>query len=413
MNPTHVHRHDASAVIDSPYAWVRLAISLVLATVGGVGGWAVIVVLPAVQAEFGVDRAAASLPFTATMLGFGAGNVLVGYAIDRWGYWRPALAASIALAAGFGLAAVSTSILMFSVAHSLLIGFGCAAIFGPLIADVSHWFQKRRGLAVSIAAGGNYIAGAVWPLVIPYLMDGSDWRFAYAVIGGICLVTMAPLVLLLRRSAPLHLATSGTGAKGVLPIQLSPAALQTLLVIAGLACCCAMSMPQVHLVAYCMDLGYGIARGSEMLSVMLVGGVVSRLASGLLADRIGGIRTVLIGSVAQMLSLVFYLPFDGLAALYVVSLMFGLSQGGIVPAYAMIVREYMPPAEAGRRVGIVMMSTTFGMALGGWMSGWIYDLTGSYAAAFMNGIAWNLLNLFVMTIIFWKASGQAARSRTA
>lgn len=403
MNPTAIQRHD-TAVIDGPYAWVRLAISLVLGMIGGVGGWAVVVVLPSVQAEFGVERADASLPFTATMIGFGVGNVVIGHAIDRWGYWRPALAASIALAAGFGLAAVSPSIFLFTAAHGLFIGFGCAAIFGPLIADVSHWFQKRRGLAVSIAAGGNYVAGTFWPLVMPYLMSAYGWRGTYAIIGVVCLVTMIPLVLMLRRPAPLHLASS-SGARDVLPIQLSPRALQMLLVVAGFACCCAMSMPQVHLVAYCMDLGYGIARGSEMLSIMLAAGVVSRLASGFLADRIGGIRTVLIGSVAQMLSLVFYLPFDGLAALYIVSLMFGLSQGGIVPAYAMIVREYMPPAEAGRRVGVVMMATTSGMALGGWMSGWIYDLTGSYAAAFMNGIAWNLLNLFVMTIIFWKATG--------
>lgn len=412
MNPTALKKHDA-AVIDGPYAWVRLAISLALATIGGVGMWAVIVVLPAVQAEFGVDRADASLPYTVAMIGFGLGNVLIGHAIDRWGYWRPALAASVALAAGFGLASVSTSITQFAIVQGLLIGFGCAAIFGPLIADISHWFQKRRGLAVSIAAGGNYLAGAVWPLVMPYIMNAYGWRVTYAAIGAICLVTMVPLVLMLKRPAPLHLAASSSGAKGVMPIQLSPSALQALLVVAGLACCAAMSMPQVHLVAYCSDLGYGVARGAEMLSIMLAAGVVSRLASGLLADRIGGIRTVLIGSVGQGLSLLFYLPFDGLAALYIVSLIFGLSQGGIVPAYAVIIREYMPPAEAGRRVGVVMMATTFGMALGGWMSGWIYDLTGSYAAAFMNGIAWNLLNLFVMTIIFWRASGQVAPSRPA
>jgi MFS family permease len=171
-----------------------------------------------------------------------------------------------------------------------------------------------------------------------------------------------------------------------------------------------MSMPQVHIVAYCIDLGYGVARGGEMLALMLAAGVVSRLLSGLLVDRIGGIRTVLIGSVAQCLALLLYIPFDGLVSLYVVSLVFGLSQGGIVPAYAIIVREYMPAAEAGQRVGIVIMATISGMALGGWMSGWIYDLTSSYAAAFLNGIGWNVLNIAVMMLLLWMSGQRAAAS---
>lgn len=402
MSPTTVRPHDAAAVIDGPYAWMRLAVSLLFATIGGSGMWAVVVVLPAVQAEFGVDRAAASLPYTVTMIGFSAGSIVIGYAIDRWGYWRPAFAASIALSAGFWLAAASTSIAVFTILHGLLIGFGSSVIFGPLIADISHWFLMRRGLAVSVAAAGNYLAGVVWPLVMSFTMHAYGWRVTYAIIGTVCLATMLPLALLLRRPAPLHAAGTRGAARAVLPIRLSPAALQGLLVVAGVACCVAMSMPQVHLVAYCMDLGYGVARGTEMLSIMLFAGIFSRLVSGLLADRIGGIRTVLIGSVLQGLSLFLYIPFDGLAALYLVSLVFGLAQGGIVPAYAVIVREYMAPAEAGRRVGIVITATTAGMALGGWMSGWIYDLTGSYTAAFANGMAWNLLNVATMTFVLWR-----------
>jgi MFS family permease len=405
MNPTRIAAHDTE--LDGSYAWFRLVVSMLLASIGGVGLWAAVVIIPAVQAEFGVDRADASLPYTVAMCGFGAGNVVIGYAIDRWGYWRPALIASIGLAAGFGLAAIATSIFQIALIHGFLIGLGSSAIFGPLIADISHWFERRRGMAVSIAAAGNYIAGAIWPLIMPRIMELSSWRVTYAIIGGVCLLTMVPLVLMLRRPAPFH-GNAARASRTLKPIALSPASLQLLLIVAGLACCAAMSMPQVHLVAYCADLGYGITSGAQMLSLMLAAGVISRLASGWLADTLGGVKALLIGSVAQCASLFLYLPFDSLAALYVVSAIFGLSQGGIVPGYAIVIREYMAPQEAGRRVGIVMMSTTLGMAVGGWMSGWIYDLTGSYAAAFMNGIAWNLVNIFVMTLVLLKSSGQVA-----
>ena len=173
--------------------------------------------------------------------------------------------------------------------------------------------------------------------------------------------------------------------------------------IAGLACCIAMSMPQVHIIAYCGDLGYGPARGAEMLSLMLGFGVVSRLGSGLIADRVGGVGTLMLGSTLQCLALLFYLPFNGLTSLYIVSAMFGLSQGGIVPSYALIVREDFPAREAGARVSLVLMATVVGMAIGGWMSGAIFDLTGSYRAAFLNGIGFNLLN---MTIAFCLLSGR-------
>jgi MFS family permease len=189
------------------------------------------------------------------------------------------------------------------------------------------------------------------------------------------------------------------------PFGLSLTQAQVLLCIAGMACCVAMSMPQVHIVAYCSDLGFGAARGAQMLSLMLGFGIASRLVSGLICDRIGGIRTLLLGSALQGIALLLFIPFDGLMSLYVISIMFGLFQGGIVPSYAIIVREYFPPAEAGARVGSVITATLFGMALGGWMSGKVFDLTGSYQAAFINGVAWNLLNLSIAGWLYWRIGG--------
>jgi MFS family permease len=398
-----------SDLIDSRAAWLRLVAALALSTLGGVGMWSVVVALPAIQAEFGVTRAAASFPYTLTMLGFGVGGIMMGRLSDRYGVRLPMIGATCALAIGYVAASLSSSVLMYAIVQGLLIGMlGSSATFGPLLADISHWFVRRRGLAVSIVASGNYLAGAVWPPIVQYLIETVGWRSAHLYIGAICLVTMLPLTYAMRRAPPHVGETSSTPAASRAPrsLGISPFALQTLLMIAGVACCVAMSMPQVHIVAYCADLGYGPAVGAQMLSIMLASGIVSRLASGWIADHIGGLRTLLLGSVLQGVALLLYIPFDGVTSLFVVSALFGLFQGGIVPSYAIIIREYFPPQQAGARVGWVVMATLFGMALGGWMSGVVFDLTGSYQAAFVNGIAWNLLNL---SIVIWLMRRPAAR----
>jgi MFS family permease len=395
---------------ESTYAWLRLGASLALMTIGGAGMYAMAVALGPVQAEFGATRGAASLPYTLTMLGFGVGGILMGRLADRFGVVVPVMIGALGLGGGFVLAGNSASLTQFSLVHGVLIGLlGCSTTFAPLVADTSLWFNRRRGIAVAICASGNYLAGAVWPPILQYAFDTVGWRATYVGLGIFCTAAMLTLALALRRRPPAL--ESSTQARSLAvserPLGLSPNALMALLIIAGVACCVAMSMPQVHIVAYCGDLGYGAARGAEMLSLMLAFGIVSRLASGWICDRIGGLRTLLLGSFLQGVALLLFLPFDGLVSLYVVSAMFGLFQGGIVPAYAIIVREYFPLREAGVRTGIVLMATLFGMALGGWVSGAIFDVTGSYHAAFVNGIAWNLLNL---TIAFWLLHRSRARS---
>jgi MFS family permease len=384
-------------VVDGAYAWRRLALSLAISTIGGVGLWSAVLVLPAIQAEFGVDRAGASLPYTATLVGFGVGGVAMGRLADRFGIRVPLLLGGVTLGLGYLAAAASASYWQFVLAQAVLIGMlGSSPSFGPLVADVSHWFRRRRGIAVAIVASGNYLAGTIWPPILQHAIATVGWRQTHVWIGIFCLATLPPLALLLRRRAAIDTGPASTGGGSQpAPLPVSPAMLQGLLVLAGISCCVAMSMPQVHLVAYCADLGYGPARGAQMLSLMLALGVVSRLASGVIADRIGGLGTLILGSSLQCVALLFYLPFDGLTSLYVVSGLFGLAQGGIVPSYALIVRQYFPAREAGTRISLVLMATVIGMALGGWMSGAIYDLTGSYSTAFLNGIGWNLLNLSI------------------
>jgi MFS family permease len=398
---------------DSRPAWRRLGLSLLFATIACVGSWTVVVALPTVQADFAASRALASAPYTLMMIGFAAGAVGMGRLVDRRGIGFPMLGGAVALAVGYVAAGLSPTIHVFALAH-LVIGFGASIGFAPLIADISMFFRRYRGLAVGIAATGNYLAGALWSPIMQQLVAAQGWRWTHIAIGLALLATMVPLSFAFR-ARPVESATAAAdsasaAARGSL--GLSPNALLVVLTVAGFACCMAMAMPQVHIVAYCSDLGYGVARGAEMLALMLGLGVVSRIASGFMADRYGGVAVLLVGSAMQALALFFYLFFDGLTSLYIISGVFGLFQGGIVPMYAVIVREYLPPREAGQRVGLVIMSTIVGMAVGGLSSGWIFDLTGSYHMAFLHGLLWNLVNIVLIGWLYawprWKAQPRAA-----
>ena len=405
--------------IESPYAWARLCASLLLMTIGGSGIYTISVVLPRIQADFGVTRGDASLPYTLSMIGFGLGGILMGRLSDRFGVMVPVMLGTVFLSAGFIAAGSAGNLWHFSLAQGVLIGLlGSSATFAPLAADTTRWFTRRRGIAVAICMSGNYIAGAVWAPVVQHFVESAGWRQTYIGMGVFCFFTMLPLALVLRRRppamTPLPLTTASPPARLIAsdpppgsdpsrPLGFSPAVLQGLLCVAGVACCVAMSMPQVHIVAYCSDLGFGAARGAEMLSLMMAAGVVSRLVSGWLSDYIGGLSTLMAGSILQGIALLMFFFTDGIASLYVVSAMFGLFQGGIVPSYALIVRQFFTPQQAGIRVGAVLMATLFGMALGGWMSGAIFDLTGSYRAAFLNGTAWNLLNIGIVGFLMYRA----------
>ncbi len=397
--------------VDSSYSWWRLLASVTLSTVGGVGMWCLVVALPVLQQDLGVSRADISFAYTMNTLGFFAGGLTWGWVVDRRGIVVTSILSAICLAAGFAVAPTAPSLALIAAAQAL-IGFGAAGTFAPLVADISHWFEKRRGVAVAIAASGNYLAGAVWPPIIELLMRDHGWRVTYWIAGALCLVAMVPLAMMLRRKPPLHQTASGESTASVAPysprsLGLSPNALQAVLIVAGIGCCVAMSMPQVHIVAYCADLGYGVARGATMLSLMLGFGIVSRIASGWIADKVGGVKTLLLGSTLQCLALVVYMIDDSLNSLYLASALFGLFQGGIVPSYAIIVREYFPPKEAGFRVSLAISSTLIGMALGGWMGGVLFDMTGSYRAAFINGIAWNVMN---GAVAFWLLTRQNRRN---
>ncbi len=392
--------------IESRYAWLRLCTSLALITIGAVGMYGVIIAMPVIEVEFGSTRSQSAIPYSMIMLGWAIGTFWMGKLFDRYGIQIPIFIGIVGFGSGFILSAYTSNIWTFAATNGLLIGMlGTSSLFAPLMADVSHWFDRRRGIAIALAATGQYAAGAIWPTVLHHYIEQFGWRQTYIGIGIFCVVSMLPLSLIMHRRITVHVMNAAQKALADRPkfsLGMSDSRAQVLLCIAGVSCCVAMAMPQVHLISMCVGLGFGPAVGAEMLAVMLGCGVISRLGFGMIMDRFGGLHALLLASSLQCIALFFFLPVRGLVPLYLVSAMFGLFQGGLVPCYALIIREYFKPSQAGARIGLVIMGTLTGMALGAWMSGAIYDWTRSYSAAFINGIGWNFVNIGIVVFLIWR-----------
>jgi MFS family permease len=395
------------------YPLVRLVVALALMTLGGSAMYAAVLVLEPAAVEFGTGRGAASMPYALFMLGFGTGGVAMGRIADRTGILVPALIGSVALPAGLFLAASASTMTTFCLALGGLCGFlGASVTFAPMVSDVSHWFTGRRGLAVGIVISGSYVAGAVWPPILQHFFDAQGWRQTFSDLALFVALCMLPLTLWLAPRPVLDDArddASGAPRFAVRPLGFSPMQLQCLVCAAGVGCCAAMAMPQVHIVPYALDKGIAAQRGAEMLALMLGAGIVSRVASGWLSDRVGGLRTLLLGSGLQALVLVWLAFADTLLMLYAASVAFGLSQGGIVPSYAIIVRTFFPARDAGWRIGVALLFTICGMALGAWMAGALYDLTGSYTASYANAIGFNILNMAIAVRLLRRAAATPGR----
>ena len=387
------------------YPVLRAVVALTLISIGGSAMYFAIVGLKPVGAEFGISRALSSLPYTVTMIGFGLGGIAMGWVSDRLGVMPIIVFGGVMMAFGFTFASHAESIYAYASYHGLLLAFlGCSALMAPLVADISHWFDKRRGMAVGVVISGSYVAGAIWPLVAQHYFDLIGWRNTYIVMGWFCMLTIVPLGLVMTPKAPMTSAFGGDAGKAdEKPLGLHASLLQSTLCVAGLACCAAMAVPQVHIVAHATDLGFAAARGAEMLALMLGGGIISRLGSGWLSDRIGGLQTLALGSLLQGMMVTSFVFANGLNTLYALALLFGLSQGGIVPSYAIIIRRYFDAGQAGWRIGVTLLSTMLGMALGGQIGGALFDLTGTYTAAFLMGTTFNVLHLAIAAWLLWRA----------
>ena len=389
---------------DSQQAWFRLAIIFAMSVIGTAGMWSVVIILPNIQNEFTLDRAASTYPYVATMFGYGFGNVIIGRMLDKIGIKKPIIFALSLLVTSYVLSFFTKNVFWLSTIQFFL-GFSAAAFFGPMMADISNYFYKRKGLAVSLVASGQHLCGAIWPFVIKDFIIEGDWRNAHLFIALVCSILIPILFYFLGNKVPKmnneqKLTTQDEDINSKVNLSISNRQIQILLMIAGVLCCVAMSMPQVHIVPLCIDNGYGLAVGTEILSFMLFAAVASRVIFGFLSDKIGPIQTLILGSSLQAISLTMFLPFNSQLSLYIVAICFGLSQGGIVPIYAVIISKFLPSNEVAERVGWLIFATIIGMSLGGWLSGEIYDFTNSYRLAFINGIFWNIMNLCIMIYLF-------------
>ena len=389
---------------DSKEAWLRLIIIFTMSVIGTAGMWSVVIIMPSIQNEFSLDRAASTYPYVATMFGYGMGNVIIGRLLDKIGIRKPIIFALILLVASYLLSVLATNVFWLSIIQFFL-GFSAAAFFGPMMADISKYFYTRKGLAVSLVASGQHLCGAIWPFLIKdYLVDG-EWKNAHFFIAFVCSTCIPILVFFLSdkkvksRDIPKNFEKQDNVNTSV-KLSISNKQIQILLMFAGVFCCVAMSVPQVHIVPLCIDFGYGLAVGTEILSFMLFAAVTSRILFGFLSDRIGPIQTLILGSSLQAISLSMFLPFNSQLSLYIIAVFFGLSQGGIVPIYAVIISKFLPANEVAERVGFLIFATIIGMSLGGWVSGEIFDYTNSYKLAFLNGIFWNIINVSIMVYLY-------------
>ena len=397
------------------YPLIRLTTVLALMTLGCSAMYAGVMVLEPLALELGTGHGNSSLIYGSFMIGFALGGVFMGRLADRLGIMVPAIIGSLALPAGFYLAAHTSSILEISLAFCLLCGFlGSSFSMAPLIADISHWFSRRRGLAVGIAFSGSYVAGAIWPPILQRMFDAQGWRESFIDLALLTLIFMALLSLLLypKPTTNVQLTTADSNNSNLTNSAISAGSLQSLICLAGFGCCVAMAMPQIHIVPYVMDLGHPAMRGAEMLGLMLGFGIISRIGSGWLSDRIGGVATLLLGSTLQLAVLIAFLTGNSLVFLYGISIAFGLSQGGIVPSYTIILRAFFPPKQAGWRISTSFLFTVAGMAFGGWVAGLLYDLTGSYTVSFLNAIGFNILNLWIAASLLKKSRAIGAPATT-
>jgi MFS family permease len=382
------------ASIETRASWVAACLTLALLSVSYGSPLLSVVGLKLITEELGTPRQVVSLVVALTWLGTGAGGIVMGQVAERIGMRATVMIGAVSIAFGLAISA-SGSIWAILIGHTVFVGlFGNGALFPPLLVYVSRWFDRRRGTALALISSGQYIAGMGWPTVFERAMAGYGWRATMVGFAVVVLITVPVAALFLQQppAAPGGFeGGEGGGRRRVLGMR--PNTALALIAIAGFACCIPMSIPQGHLVAFCSDVGIPMAQGAAMLSVLQGSAFLSRILWGWMADRVGGLLTVLVGSACQAVAVSAFMATQNETALFAIAAAYGLGFSGIVPAYVMAVRELFPSREASWRVPVVLFVSMGGMAVGTWWAGALFDHFGYYGPAFASGVLFNLANL--------------------
>ncbi len=384
--------------VETRASWVVALTALGIYTVSFGAPTITVVALKPIAAELGGARSVPALAFALAWLGSAAGGIAMGWAAERVGVrWTVMFGASM-IGLGLVISTLGGQTALY-LGHGLFIGLiGNAGINAPLYVYVARWFDRRRGIAIALISSGTYLAGTIWPVLFERGIASVGWRHTMLIYAVFEIAVILPVAVLVFGQAPAASSTSAAAGppSGAPVLGLPPRTVQILLCIAGFLCCVPMAMPQGHLVAFCSDLGLPAAHGAAMLSLLLGCAFVSRVGWGYVADRIGGLRTVLAGSVCQITAMTGFLLTQDEAGLFAVAAIFGLGFSGIIPAYVVAIRELFPAAEASWRIPTLLLFSGSGMAAGGWLAGAIYDFAGFYGAAFVTGIAFNLVHIMII-----------------
>lgn len=399
-----------SGGVDSRASWKTAWLVLAILTVSYGSPLLIVVGMKPMQEALGTERSVLALAGALVWVGTGSGGILMGWLADRIGLQTTVTIGACMIAGGLALSSLG-SIWALYVGHGLMIGlFGNGGVYPPLLVYVSRWFERRRGAAIAFISSGQYVAGVLWPALFEFGLGAIGWQALMLCYGCFVLVVLLPAILFLKPppkapavTAPRH-ASSAPGQRHRVA-GLHPNVAQALICLAGFCCCIPMSIPSAHIVAFCGDIGIKPTHGAAMLSVMLGCAFLARQAWGALADRIGGLRTVLAGSACQAVAIACFLLTQDEAGLFAVSAAFGLGFSGIIPSYSVAVRDLFPGSEASWRMPLTLFTAMSGMAFGSWFAGTLYDHFGYYAWAFGLGVLFNFLNLTIVGFLVLRTGG--------
>ncbi len=400
------------SLFDSKQAWGVTSICVVVLACGYGAPWLLTVALKSIAAEMGGQRSVPAFAGALAWFGAGAGGLLMGRLADRISIRWTVLTGTVMIAIGLFISSRGDRFGLYA-GHGIFIGlFGIGALNAPLAVYVTRWFERRRGSALALISSGSYLAGTLWPPVFERLIAAVGWRDAMVYFAVVQVVIIAPLALIFLRPAPeVIIAPLAPGVRRETPKVFGwpPNVVFAMMMLASFLCCVTMSMPQQHIVAFCSDIGITPTSGALMISVLLGTAFLSRQAWGVISDKIGGLNTVLTGSVAQIVTMTGFLLTQSELGLFAVSAAFGIGFSGLIPAYMLAARDLFPPAEASWRIPALYLCTGFGMATGGWLAGYIYDQAGFYGPAFATGIAFNAANFVVVALLVARQLKVAAR----